>query len=246
MKRTLALFVTLMLIAASAAAQDGAVSLERVIQALEAPFGQKGKPGRIADFQADFRQESRLASLDRMQRGRGTVAVRFEPHSASQAPMAKFRWDYELPARQEIISDGRTLWVYLPENRQVIESKLDLSETRPEDPVTFLTGLGNLSRDFHIEWATPRQDREGNWALELRPRRPSPLIDTLVVTVRKEALSDAAAFPIRSTLLTDPAGNETFIEFVDVRTNRGLDEKLFLFTIPAGVEVIRPTDQPGF
>ncbi len=242
MKRVIVSFVALVLLAAPTAAL-AEVSLERVVQALEAPFGTKGKPGKIVDFEADFRQESRLATLDRTQRGHGKVAVKFEPASASRAPMAKFRWDYETPEPQQIISDGRTLWVYIPANRQVIESKLDLSETRPDDPVTFLTGLGNLSRDFHIDWALDRRDVEGNWVLELRPRRPTPLIDTLVVTVRHEALGDpGAVFPIRSTLLTDPTGNETYIAFAEVRINRGLDAERFRFSIPAGVEVVRPSE----
>jgi outer membrane lipoprotein carrier protein len=246
MKRTTGLLAILLLIAVPAVSFGEDVSLERVIQALEAPFGQKGeKGGAIADFEADFRQESRLASLERTQRGRGTVAVKFGPKLGTQASLAKFRWDYEQPARQEIISDGRTLWVYLPENRQVIESQLDLSETRPDDPVTFLTGLGNLSRDFQIDWGRPNRDKDGHWVLELRPRRPSPLIDTLQVTVNKEAVSspNAAAFPIRSTRVIDPTGNETFIEFADVRINRGLGDELFRFRIPEGVEVIRPSNQ---
>jgi len=72
------------------------------------------------------------------------------------------------------VSDGQTLWVYMPENNQVIQSNVDFTrEAQAEDPMTFLTGLGNLTRDFSISWAEPNRDHEGNYVLQLRPRRVS-------------------------------------------------------------------------
>jgi outer membrane lipoprotein carrier protein len=221
------------------------IGLGQVVQALENPF-KHGADTQTAinDFEADFFQESLIASLDRQQRGRGRVAIKFERSRPDRVPLAMFRWEYEQPTNQEIVSDGRTMWVYLPENRQVIQSEIEITaEARPDDPMTFLTGLGNLSRDFQIGWASPNQDVRGNFVLELRPRRPSPMIQRMLVVVDREAVqaSTRRLFPILSTTVYDPGGNSTLIEFSNIRVNRGLPAQYFHFIIPGGVEVVRPS-----
>lgn len=242
---------------ATAAAHKENISLNEVIQALENPFKVDAIRSRgtgqsaIFDFQGDFFQESRIVSLDRIQRGRGRVWVEFDRSFSNRVPLTKFRWDYDQPTEQEIVSDGRTLWVYLPENNQVIQSDIEFtSRARADDPMTFLTGLGNLSRDFLITWASPNRDVEGNYILALRPRRSSSLIQRLLIVVDRDAVfalsrggGTGDIFPILSTTVVDPSGNTTIIEFSDIRVNRGIPDSTFRFAIPAGVEVIRPTGQ---
>jgi outer membrane lipoprotein carrier protein len=239
------LLVSLLVFGAHTAALAQPTGLGQVIQALESPF-KHNADARIAinDFEADFFQQSLIASLDRLQRGRGRVAIKFERSRPDRVPLAMFRWEYEQPTQQEIVSDGRTMWVYLPENRQVILSEIEITaEARPDDPMTFLTGLGNLSRDFQISWASPNQDERGNFVLELRPRRPSPMIQRMLVVVDGEAVraSGQRLFPILSTTVYDPGGNSTLIEFSNIRVNRGLPTQHFQFIIPGGVEVLRPS-----
>ncbi len=255
MKIFLSLALALAFLLPEAPVQAAQTELNRVIQALEAPFRPgAGKSSGIAGFRADFTQESRIASLDRLQHGSGEVAVKFERVSPDRPPLTKFRWDYTQPTEQVIVSNGRTMWVYVPENRQVIESEIDLTAAdRPEDPMTFLSGLGNLSRDFQITWASPGRDSEGNYVLELRPRKPSPMLEHLLVTIDPQAVSAAGApgktravFPIRSTTVYDPSGNSTHIAFSHVRVNVDLPDRLFQFTIPAGIEVLHPNSTaPG-
>lgn len=238
------------------AAETLNVGLSDVVKTLEAPFQSGTVPGAaIDDFEADFFQESHLVSLDRTQRGRGRVMVRFDRRRSERVPRAMFRWEYRQPTTQEIVSDGRTLWVYLPENRQVIQTDIEFtSQSRPGDPVTFLTGLGNLSRDFNIAWATPNRDVEGNWVLELEPRRVSPMIRRLLLVVDHEAVYELVSqgktgqrFPLLSSTVFDPSGNRTIIEFSDIVSNRGIPSSRFDFLLPAGVEVLRPSgSEMGF
>ena len=180
-----------------------AAGLNDVIRALETPF----KERQIKDYSADFFQESRIASLDRLQRARGRVSVRFDSQSgrSGQVPTVMFHWEYEEPTTQEIISDGKTLWVYLPENNQVIQSDVEMvSRARENDPMTFLTGLGNLSRDFQISWAEPNHDAAGNYVLDLRPRRTSALLNRMVIVVDRDAVeAPAAASPSRGMASED-------------------------------------------
>lgn len=250
MKRTLLtvfaiLAVTLLLPLCASAA----VGLSDVIRTLEQPFQHDGSPGKIQDFEADFFQESHMASLDKLQRGRGKVSVRFEQSSRDRVPLAMFRWLYDQPTNQEIVSNGETMWVYLPENLQVIQSDIsELNQKSADNPATFLTGLGNLSRDFQITYGYPNQDIEGNYVLELRPRRTSALFNRLLIVVDRDAVLDLVKngttgrlYPILSTTVYDPYDNMTLIEFSDARVNRGMSRLSFDFIMPPGVEVIRPS-----
>ncbi len=231
------------------------VELNAVITALETPFkAQTVSSERIRDFSADFFQESHIASIDRTQHGEGTVRFKFITASGDESSRASFRWEYQQPTIQEVISDGQTMWVYIPENRQVIESDISrVNAQQGENPVTFLSGLGNLSRDFAISWGSPRRVAGGGYLLQLKPRKGSQLIQQIEVVVDEEAVSfwlkkgkTGQGFPILSTLVIDPNGNRTAIEFHDVQVNQNLAEQLFIFDRPEGVELVDPGQQMGF
>ena len=175
---------------ATVAAPTWAASLRDVINTLETPFQtETAEDFKISDYSADFFQESKITSLDRIQRANGRVEVAFDYRLGETVPTAKFRWQYDQPTTQEIVSDGETLWVYLPENNQVIQSNIEMvNQARQNDPMTFLTGLGNLSRDFQIRWAAPNTDVDGNYILEMTPRRVSSLINRLIIVVDRYAV----------------------------------------------------------
>lgn len=258
MRKYLVLLFLLLLPGVCAAAN---VSLQDVADSLQKPFAPDAVRARgtdksgIFDFQGDFFQESKIASIDRVQRGRGFVSFRFDYQGKRQVPLAMFRWEYQEPSRQEVVSNAETMWVYLPENRQVIISDVQqVAQQRADNPMTFLTGLGNLSRDFSVRWAVPDHDQDANPILELKPRRVSSLIRTLQIVVDRDAVRDYVDnnqvgnyFPILATIVTDPAGNTTTIEFSRVGFNKGLSPSYFNFIRPAGVEVVRPTgSEMGF
>ncbi|PNU21807.1 hypothetical protein C2E25_00835 [Geothermobacter hydrogeniphilus] len=250
MKASILLLVSLLLLPLAGTADAASIGLRDVIQTLERPF-QDTTPAaeRIQDFQGEFFQESRIASLEQMQRGRGDVAVRFDRSRTRRVPLTMFRWEYRQPTTQEIVSDGKTMYVYLPENRQVIQSNIEFSsQAGVDDPMTFLTGLGNLSRDFRISWGTPNRDIDGNYILKLRPRRVSSLIREMLLVVDRRAVTEfvqegrtGRRFPILSSTVTDPNDNTTTIEFRQLQVNRGISAARFHFILPAGVEVVRPT-----
>ncbi len=246
------LFLLLFIPGSSVAAE---IELNEVIDALETPFKNQTKSSeRIHDFRAEFFQESHIASIDRTQHGQGTVSFKFVTSATDERSLAKFRWEYREPSIQEIISDGQTMWVYLPENRQVIESDMgQINAKQGENPVTFLSGLGNLSRDFSINWGSPRVVEAGGYRLQLEPRKESQFIQQIELIVSEEAIRSwlkqhktGDVFPILATLITDPNGNRTAIEFRDVQVNQKLADQLFSFERPEGVELVDPGGQMGF
>lgn len=237
-----------------------AIGLNDVIDAVEKPFrfDNNGNP-ELENVRADFFQRSTFVAKQRELRADGQMYLK--PASSSQP--VKFRFDYYRPARQEIICDGRTLWVYLPENRQVIMSDvaefLDPFRYNParDRAINFLQGLGRISKDFTITFAERPEDMAGNYILELRPNRASVMIEKLFITVSRDAVITRAGgrpttsappaiapeqhlFAILSTTMVDHDGNSTTMEFSNIRSNEMITETIFSFDVPPNVQLVRP------
>jgi outer membrane lipoprotein carrier protein len=236
------------------------VSLNDVINTVEKPF----KPDRngqteLASVRADFFQRSTIAEKKKEYRADGQMYLK--PASGSE-PL-KFRFDYFRPTRQEIVCDGKTLWIYLPENKEVVlsdvaeffdPSRHDISRDRG---LNFLQGLGRISKDFTIIFNSRMSDIAGNYILELTPLRASATIEKLFITVNRESLFDRTStrpqvnlppartpeshlFPILSTTVVDHDGNSTTMEFSNIRSNDMVSDMTFRFDVPPEVQVVRP------
>lgn len=217
-------------------AADKTVALKDVVAALEKGYA------TLQDVQADFSQKTVIAAIKKEQRGSGEVLLK-RPASAA----AMFRFNYAKP-KQQIISNGRQIWFYQPENRQVMVSQVaEMFKGGNNIALSYLTGLGHVSRDFTIAFAKDKQDKGSNYRLDLTPRNPSPVLAKLQLTISAEAverfLQDGAVrdiFPIVSSVVFDAGGNETRIDYQRARVNKGIDNGKFNFKIPEGVEVIKP------
>lgn len=217
-------------------AAEKKASLQEVVSALE-----KGYTS-LQDVQADFAQKTVIAGVNREQKGSGELLLK-KPASAT----AMFRFNYLKP-KQQIVSNGKQVWFYLPENRQVMVSSVtDMFKGGNSIALNYLTGLGHVSRDFNAGFAQESQDKSGNYQLELTPKNPSPVLAKLQLTVSAAAveqfLQDGSVrdvFPVLASVIHDAGGNQTRIEYSRVRVNKGLADSRFSFKVPQGVEVIKP------
>jgi outer membrane lipoprotein-sorting protein len=254
MQRLVGTVVLLLVTAGVAPAAN--VSLNHAIAALETPFKPDKATGMppLETVTANFFQKSLIVAKNREMRADGEVYIK----TATGSTPLMFRFDYFRPTRQEIISDGQLLWMYLPENKQAIRS--ELTTTLPtmgfnpdrERAVNFLQGLGRVSKDFTITFAAGgMSDLAGNYVLELRPNRAMASILRMLVVVRREAVLakadpgktpflDEYNFPIMATTVYDHQGNSTSMEFSNPRVNMMLPESLFSFTPPGYVQIVRP------
>jgi len=169
---------------------------------------------------ADFRQSVESPTLASPLESRGTLA--FEKPN-------RMRWDYAAPEPQLVVGDGETLWIYQPEEKQVIKAPF-AEAFQARTPISFLGGLGRVERDFQ---ASLERDEPARWVLHLVPRKDAG-IGALTLVVRK---ADAA---VEEARVTDPLGTTTRIAFANERRNVPLDAALFRFTPPPGVDVVRP------
>lgn len=187
---------------ASYAAQQVNVGLNDVIATVEKSF-KAGSNGQapISDFTADFFQRTLLKKDGREMRGDGVVSVKL---ATATSPLM-YLFQYYRPYQQDIVSDGRSLWIYHPENREVILSDVSAAYNRPgfnpdrDHAVNFLQGLGRISRDFQINFASGRNDAAGNYVMELTPRRAMLNIRRILLVVSRDSV---LAYVTKATPLT--------------------------------------------
>ena len=209
-------FAVLMSVAAIPALLDAQTerSADAVARGLQARY--RG----VQDFSADFVQTYRGGVLKTQTSERGTIAVK-KP--------GKIRWIYTRPERKELISDGKKVYWYVPEDKQVT-----VSEVGPDDeaatPLLFLSGKGDIARDF-----TPslvKATTADLLALKLVPRRAEPEYEYLVVAL------DPASLQLRTLTTRDRQGGESTLTLTNMKENRRLSDKDFVFTPPRGVNVV--------
>jgi outer membrane lipoprotein carrier protein len=179
----------------------------------------------ITDFHAKFTQEATVKALDKVQKSEGEVWFK-KP--------GKMRWNYYTPEKDEIVSDGRTLWFYDVAEKQVIESPLaQVSDT--QNTTSLLSGLGNIKEVFDASFADATElTSNGNYMLELKPKTGEEQYNKAIVAFDKDTMV------VNSIYLYDPFGNLTTISLKDIEIDKGVQDSLFSFTVPSGVEVIRP------
>jgi outer membrane lipoprotein carrier protein len=173
---------------------------------------------RTADIVARFSQSYRSGMLGREIVERGVVSIK-RP--------GRMRWEYKDPESKLFISDGRTFYFYVPADRQVVVSEQDPSRSLA---ARLLSGQGGLLDEFEASLEEPVA--EGVLRLRLVPRQAQADVESATVDAEPGGR-------IRSIQLEDLQGNRTRFRFEGVRENTGLQDRLFRFEVPSGVEVIR-------
>ena len=78
----------------------------------------------------------------------------------------KMRWVYEAPEEQVLISNEKTLWLYVPEEEQATKVPVE-SIYSSNTPALFLAGKGKLTQAFNVESIS--QEKE-NIIITLTPK----------------------------------------------------------------------------
>jgi outer membrane lipoprotein carrier protein len=171
------------------------------------------------DFVADFQQQTEVKTLNRTMKASGKLSFK-RP--------GKMLWRYEEPKNQFVLTDGKHLYFYQPEQNQVIKSPLK-NAFRGDIPLSFLLGLGNLKKDFN---ATLKASDESQNVLRLEPKGEASGYSEILVAVSKSA-SDILWVSVR-----DAAGNLTTLRFSAMRKGVGINDSLFQIKIPEGADVV--------
>ncbi len=180
---------------------------------------------KINDFTSKFTQEATVKALNKVQKAQGDVWFK-KP--------GKMRWNYTRPTKDEIVSDGITIWFYNEEEKQVIESPLSEAIDAPTT-TTLISGLGNLKNLFDARFSknTPAKGNDNTYFIDLLPKENSDEYSLVTVEVDKDSML------VNTIYLYDPFGNLTTVKLNDMRINNGIPDSLFVFKAPKGAEITK-------
>ncbi|MBT8493093.1 MAG: outer membrane lipoprotein carrier protein LolA [Deltaproteobacteria bacterium] len=141
----------------------------------------------------------------------------------------KMRWDYYKKTRKgakatvgkSFLSDGETLWAVEHGNKQYF--KRSLKDAVLPVAVTFLTGQGNLSKDFRA--ALDKSGKYGSkrdYVLKLTPRKPSAQYKNLWLVVSPDN------YRVTQSIVLEASGNTNHFRFYNPNFTRPVLDKWFV------------------
>lgn len=175
----------------------------------------EGFISRAKNLQAEFTQ----TSLDET----GKVIQSSQGDFYLQQP-GKFRWNYNQPYAQQIVSKNGKVWFYDADLEQLIIKKID--QSIGDTPALLLSGSVDLNEKYTIV----RQRQEGDilW-LKLTPKDTESSFKYILVGLKGDMLYGME--------LSDNFGQLTQIIFSNITLPKTLAPELFEFTAPEGTDV---------
>jgi outer membrane lipoprotein carrier protein len=175
----------------------------------------------FAGFGAVFVQTSTIKAMDISDTATGKIFVK---------PPGMMRWEYETPDPQLIVSDGEQLWVYRPEDKQVMVGK---SPTFFGDGkgAGFLSDIRQIREQFDISLEVPENPDE--YMLKAIPHKNSLDLSLIYLFVSK---SDSHLTRIITRNTYD---DETRMDFTDILFDLEMSADMFTFIISEGMDILK-------
>jgi len=194
------------------------LSPDDIIQKVESQYA-------VSGFSAFFFQASTIKAMEITDSASGKAFFK-RPD--------KMRWEYETPDRQTIITNGHTLWIYRPEDNQVMVGKAP-SFFEDGKGFSFLSDMESVKKKFYI--LLEKEAEDDTHVLKLLPREKTFDVSVIYLFVSTKT------FEVVKIVTYNSYEDETRIEFKDIQFKQKLDESLFNFNIPEGVEVLHLDEQ---
>ena len=202
----------------SLAATTGSdLTVDQILEQIETKYAN-------SKFSADFIQKSTIKAMDITDLANGRVYIKYP---------GMMRWEYEKPEKQIIITDADKLWVYRPEDNQVMTGKAP-TFFRDGKGASFLSDIRVIRQKFDISLEPgPPEESDLFYHLKLKPLEKTLDISEIRLLVSKQT------FNVLQVITLNFYGDETRIDLVNFSFEDNLDDSLFSFEIPKGVNVIQ-------
>lgn len=137
----------------------------------------------------------------------------------------RFYWHTTEPFEQLVVSNQQTLWLYDPDLEQVTVREVT-DEIRKTPAMVLSDDVSQIAEAFTITV----EERDGHTWFALAPVRDDELFTLLELQFAGDELLGIE--------LEDGLGQQTVFAFSNTTRNRPVEESLFTFTIPDGVDVL--------
>ena len=207
------LFCAFVVSGTSLIASEKMLSLSEIMDKVEKRYD-------VVDFSSYFVQESTLKAMDITDVASGSIFVK-RP--------GMMRWEYDKPDRQTIITDGKKLWVYKPDDNQVMIGKAP-SFFGDGKGAGFLSDMKLIREKFKVSFEKEKSDHD--YVIKLLPKEQTVGITKIYLAISK------ITFKIKKIITLNEYDDETVIELINSKLNLNLDKSLFSFIVPEGTDVL--------
>lgn len=175
---------------------------------------------------ADFTQTSIFEQMDIEDTAHGRVMFK-QPD--------KVRWEYKTPYPQLIVSDGDALWIYKPEENQVIVGRAEVLMGQGGG-ASFLADIFSIRGKFVTHMADSRE-KEGCYVLRLEPKDAIEQVSVVYLYISRQT------YDIVEVETKNAFGEVTRITFDNIELDAAIADDRFVFDIPIDADIIA-MDQP--
>jgi len=201
-------------IRSTALAAESDLTLEQILDRLEKHY-------RDNNFKAEFIQESTVKAMEITDFASGKMFVRYP---------GKMRWEYEKPEKQVIITDGFKLWIYRPQDNQVMTGSAPTFFSDGKG-ASFLSDITLVRKKFQISLGESKDDFF--YELKLKPLEKTLDVTDIRLSVTKNT------FTVIRVITYNSYGDENRIEFLNHKFKADLKDSLFSFEAPEGADVLQ-------
>lgn len=206
LRRAFILLISFSLLCAATVQADDSQALKSFLSKLN----------NLQNMQADFTQVMRDGQQRELQRLSGKIMI--------EKP-GKLFWETNPPYEQQVVSDGKYVWIYDMDLEQV--TIRDMEQRVQETPALLLSGdTQEISKNFTVSLT----ESDAVTRYSLIPKDSSQLFEKLDFQYFDEQLESMSIY--------DAAGQVTVILFEQAKINQKIDPKMFNFVVPEGVDVI--------
>ena len=173
---------------------------------------------KVGGLSAEFSISTYMAALDQNRESSGRLYI--------LRKKSKLRLER---ADQTIVSDGKSVWTYIPANQQIIVMPAEDSKAgiRPDEFLFFYT-----NQYTHTLIGDEMIDGVVHYKLHLKANTVLADFPELRIWV------DSGEWLTRRVLYADDMGSETVVQFTHIRLNPDMPSGTFTLSAPVGVEVV--------
>ena len=173
----------------------------------------------ITSMQADFVQINKDTRGQLLRKSTGSMLL-LRP--------GKFRWDIKQPQAQQIIADGKQLWIYDPSLAQVIRRHISKANVATSPAALLSDSLDQVAAEYEVNTVRPHQT---GLFFQLVPKKnQSSMLQWVELHFNNEQLVGMR--------LMDNLDQLSEFSFERIRINPVLDPGLFKFSPPPGTEAV--------
>lgn len=164
------------------------------------------------DISADFEQRTNIAILNKTITKKGTLRLK---------KGSKMNIAYSGDNEKSYVSDGTTLWIYIPGDSYSLETYAVDDKNIPREALTFLGGFGKLRKEFNVSESDAFGAHSADkTALHLEPRLKSAHYRSLDALFGPDNI-------ITELIINNMSGNQSHYVLKNVKTNQNPPDGMF-------------------